>query len=156
MTSDVLAGPIGDDGASFDPARFAHIQMYARGIGQSVQWRLLSGNNRELGRGVHRSPDLARCLAAVTELRERFADVRSVIRRSDRGVWSWELELDGLPVASPGHDFPRLIRCQQSLARFAENFVTAPVGTTAIDTTARRWDLRLPPRDPRQPSSRSR
>lgn len=154
MTSDMLASPIGGDGASLDPARPAHIQLFARGPGESVQWRLLSGNNRELGRGVNHCPDTARCLAGVSQLRSRFTEARGCIRRSARGVWSWELELDGLPVATSGHDFARLIRCQQGLARFAASFPTAPVGTTAVDTSARRWDPRLPPSEPRHPFSR--
>jgi hypothetical protein len=86
-----------------------------------VMWRLLSGNNRELGRGASAFADLDGAVAAVLTLRAGLAHVESRILREPRpGHWVWFLEVEGAPVARSARSYQRLRECEYSLAGFLE------------------------------------
>ena len=52
-------------------ARVGHIQLFAAAQVGQVRWRLLSGNNREIGRGAQVFADAETCRIAVKELQSR-------------------------------------------------------------------------------------
>jgi hypothetical protein len=47
-------------------------QLYALGRDGSVNWRLLGGNNRDLGRGVDPYPDAESCRLGIKNLLARL------------------------------------------------------------------------------------
>jgi hypothetical protein len=112
---------------------------------QQVGWRLLSGNNREIGRGAQRHPDADACRLAVAELREGVADLSSRVRRTPPNRWTWELLRDEQPLVLAGHSFDRMIRCQQSLQVFLAQFGSARLTPSVADFAARRWTVPLVP-----------
>jgi hypothetical protein len=84
-------------------------------------WRLLSGNNRELGRGASAFADLESAVSAVVVLRSRLSDVTTRIVREDRpGEWAWILLLGEHPVARSARTYQRLRECEYSLTGFLE------------------------------------
>jgi hypothetical protein len=86
-----------------------------------VMWRLLSGNNRELGRGASAFADLESAVSAVVVLRSRLGDVTTRIIREDRpGEWAWILLLGEHPVARSARTYQRLRECEYSLTGFLE------------------------------------
>lgn len=93
----------------------AVFQLYQAHRGMPVYWRLLSGNNREAGRGVAGHPDGESCRISVKEL-QRDADLLEPrIRRAEGHGWTWSLLLDDVPVAHAGRAFDRAIRCRQAV-----------------------------------------
>jgi hypothetical protein len=123
-------------------ARRAHIQLLSYRREGLIRWRLLSGNNRELGRGVRISASVAECLTHLAAVRDEFLEATTRIRRGPTGEWCWDVLVRGQAVASAGHGYPRLIRCQQALAMFAAAVAAAEVSPTPVDTSARRWAAR--------------
>ena len=86
-----------------------------------VMWRLLSGNNRELGRGASAFADLESAVSAVVVLRSCLGDVTTRIIREDRpGEWAWILLLGEHPVARSARTYQRLRECEYSLTGFLE------------------------------------
>ncbi|WP_152628396.1 hypothetical protein [Streptacidiphilus neutrinimicus] len=82
-------------------------------------WRLLSANNRELGRGATFFPRREDCEAAVLHLRanlDRAVPVVHVVRPDS--LWRWRLEIDGTEAARSGRAYHRLRECRYSLAHF--------------------------------------
>lgn len=117
-----------------------HIQLFSRTSASPVQWRLLSGNNREIARSADAFPDAETCRIAIKELQARSADLeRRIVRLQNR--WSWEL-LDAGHTVVLGHSVDRLVRCEQALAAAATHLAAASVGTTVTVSTARRWGSR--------------
>jgi hypothetical protein len=122
------------------PARpVAQVQLYAPTPSSPVSWRLLSGNNRECGRGVAKYPDADTCRIAIKELQRDVGALQRRIRRDEPNRWMWELWLGGKPVVAAGHAFDRLIRCEQAIDRFLEHIGSAGIGQVVVYTGARRW-----------------
>jgi hypothetical protein len=96
----------------------AHVQLYARGPAAAVHWRLLSGNHRDLGRGVHDFPDEESCRLGIKEIAGAIDQLLPGIVRVPGNRWGWRLTLDGDPVVSSGHSFDRRARCEEACARF--------------------------------------
>jgi hypothetical protein len=115
-----------------------HIQLFARTSTSPVQWRLLSGNNREFGRGVEEFPDAETCRIAVKELQQDAANLEPRICRVRSSRWAWEL-LDEGRVVVFGRSVDRLIRCEQALAQAPLQLATAVIGTGVMFSGARRW-----------------
>ncbi|MEY9872790.1 hypothetical protein ABH931_002267 [Streptacidiphilus sp. MAP12-33] len=82
-------------------------------------WRLLSANNRELGRSAGFFPGRQDCEAAVTRLRaelDRAVPVVYVVRPDS--LWRWRLDVDGAETARSGRAYHRLRECRYNLAHF--------------------------------------
>jgi len=57
------------------PASGFHFQLYAPAVGPAVKWRLLSGNNRDMGRGVLTYRGAAACSAGIVEILRRLDEL---------------------------------------------------------------------------------
>lgn len=110
------------------------IQLFAR-VDGTFGWRLLGGNNREIGRCTRRHPDAVTCRDEIELVRRQEGRLDARVRRATPNRWVWEVTLDGVPVAAAAHSFDRMIRCEQSLAVFLARLNGARVGETV---TARR------------------
>lgn len=115
-----------------------HIQLFATTADAPVQWRLLSGNNREIGRGAETFADTETCRIAVKELQTTVEELESLVRR-DRHVWIWQLVLADRLVAASAHGYDRQIRCQRGLTQFRTELRDAAIGAGLMISQARRW-----------------
>lgn len=116
-----------------------HIQLFSRSVGEPIRWRMLSGNNREIGRGVDSYPDVESARIGVKELQTLLDALEAGVRRNTSNEWMWHLSLDGRLVAVSGHGFNRLIRCEQGLTQFQATIRVAEVGPTLMVSDSRRW-----------------
>ena len=85
----------------------------------SVVWRLVGGNNRELGRGPAPFPGHAACYEAIERLKrliDRATPIVAVGRSTS--AWGWRLEVEGERIAMAGRSYLRQRECQYSLAHF--------------------------------------
>jgi hypothetical protein len=115
------------------------IQLFAVSARSSVGWRLLSGNNREAGRGAVLYADAESCRIAVKELQRDVALLERRIRRTDANRWAWELHLNHVPVVVAARASDRLVRCEQSAAQIVVALASAPISTLVVYTASRRW-----------------
>ncbi|MDQ1719345.1 MAG: hypothetical protein QOE89_3298, partial [Pseudonocardiales bacterium] len=115
-----------------------HFQLYAAGPGEPVNWRLLSGNNRDLGRGQAACETAEECRTALSELLSELSDCQGVVRPGAPNRWMWALRLRGVVVAVSGHDYDRQIRCERARSQFMVYAPTAPVDAVVMFTSARR------------------
>jgi len=82
-------------------------------------WRLLSRNNRELGRSPGKFLSTQACVAAVERLRAVASDASRILSVDDRdGRWCWRLAADGVPVAVSSRSYHRQRECVYSLDHF--------------------------------------
>ena len=86
--------------------------------GEWFSWRLLSGNNRELGRGASAYETEIGCLAAITRVQTRSDVTSSSIGARSSGQWWWQLELDGERIAVAGRVYQRQRECRYNLDQF--------------------------------------
>ncbi|MEU9340070.1 hypothetical protein AB0D74_02440 [Streptomyces sp. NPDC048278] len=94
-----------------------------------VGWRLVSANNRELGRCTRSFEDLVACEATVVRLRERVTEVRALFVMADApGAWTWRIELDGRDVATAGRSYQRQRECQYNVKLFLAAVPVAQLG----------------------------
>ena len=121
------------------PVPSDHIQLFAQTGDSPVRWRLLSGNNREIGRGLVLFTDEEECRLAIKELQCDLGQLVSRIRPTPPNQWAWELRRADQPVAASGHAFDRLVRCERGLAQFIERMAEAPIASTVMVSEARRW-----------------
>ncbi len=94
-------------------------------------WRLLSANNRELGRSYTTFPDPAACAEAVALLRTRIDDADAAIVAGLRtGLWHWEVSVNAIPIAISPRSFTRQRECEHNLEQFLAgvNVVRKDVG----------------------------
>lgn len=102
-----------------------------------IVWRLLSANNRELGRSGEQYLSVEPCLAAIDQLRVAMAGpepVRPHLASSqERGVvWWWSVPFGGEVLACAVRAFSRQIECRKNYASFAGSAVTAAVLTESV------------------------
>ncbi|MDX6257953.1 MAG: hypothetical protein QOJ11_4287 [Frankiales bacterium] len=84
-----------------------------------VSWRLLGGNNRELGRSAQVFGGLEACHLSALDVQQRVGFATPELRsEAATGRWTWQLRLDGEPVAVAGRAYLRLRECQYNLAQF--------------------------------------
>jgi hypothetical protein len=101
-----------------------------------VSWRLLGGNNRELGRSAKVFAALEACHLAALDLQLRVTAATPELRsEASTGRWTWQLRLDSEPVAIAGRSYLRLRECQYNLAQF---IAFAPAAGVAHTTIGRR------------------
>ena len=98
-----------------------------------VSWRLLGGNNRELGRSAKVFMALEVCHLAALDLQKRVTSATPELRaEASTGRWTWSLRLDAEPVAIAGRSYLRLRECQYNLAQFIAFAPEAGVAHTTI------------------------
>lgn len=87
-----------------------------------IAWRLLGGNNHELGRGARLFPDVAAAWADLQEVQARI-DVLNLRLVPDPSQvrWRWRFTLDGEDVAVSARGYLRQRECQAN----ADNFSAA-------------------------------
>jgi hypothetical protein len=117
----------------------ATIQFFADSNDAPVRWRLLSGNNRELGRSVDEHPDPRACELAVRDAQAEIVTFATRLHRVDPHRWRWEVSRDGVPIAVAGHSFDRQIRCEIALTQFLAALPSASVRAGLLVSNARRW-----------------
>lgn len=123
------------------PARVpgCRVQLFARTPLDPVRWRLLSSNNREIGRGVEAYADAEACRLAVKELQADLDAAETVVRRADANAWMWQLTVDGRPVAASAHGYDRQIRCRRGSVQFRLELRDALIIAEVMTSHARRW-----------------
>lgn len=142
-------------------ARFLFLSTQLSGD-QQVAWRLLAGNNHDLGRSPVPLVDATAARLAVVRLREALPGATSGHAPDSRpGRWGWQLKDEGevLAVSSRWYERQRESRysLQQFLAAVPVATVTENVAVRPRSREVRRSDLRLPRSGdpvPAQPSSR--
>jgi hypothetical protein len=116
----------------------AHFQIYAVSLRSPLRWRLLSGNNRDIGRGVDEFPTLDSCHEAIERLRRDVYALEVALKRAGH-EWTWQLLDTDTPVVIAGHNYDRKIRCAHALQQFVDRAVGAPVSANVMLSAARRW-----------------
>jgi hypothetical protein len=99
-------------------------------------WRLLSANNRELGRSYNTFPDTLACAQAVAVLRIRIGDAEPAIVAGLRtGWWHWEVTVDGVAIAISPRSFTRQRECEHNLEQFLAGVDVVRTDLAAIAQT---------------------
>ena len=95
--------------------------------GDAVHWRLLSGNNRQLGRSSTLYADEGSARAAAIQLIEEL-DVSEhlVVRLTGPTRWVWSIWQDRTVLAVSGRSFEMERAATRGLDRFIESAVLAP------------------------------
>jgi hypothetical protein len=102
-------------------------------------WRLLSPNNRQLGRSVATFDDVDSCLAAVRHLVAELAELEPVIVRTSRPVrWSWRALLHDEPVAVSARTFESERQAGRTLDIFLADAPLASVAAGVLPLPAPR------------------
>ncbi len=121
------------------PSGQGHFQMFAADGKSALRWRLLSANNRELGRAWSYQPDTETCLLAIKQMLEQLDGLLLQTRRREGNVWQWMLCADESPIAISGHTYDRQVRAIEAAARFRAHAATARIGANVMLTGTRRW-----------------
>jgi len=95
----------------------ARFQFFTRSPG-AVEWRLISANNRELGRCTEPFLDLVACTAAVERLRDCIDAADELVLQDPTGGWRWRLLLQSQPVAGSSRAYLRRVECLATLVQF--------------------------------------
>jgi hypothetical protein len=114
-----------------------HFQCYVAATRGPVRWRLLGGNNRDLGRSALEYDDVELALIGLKEVVRELDSLRTRIVPAAGNRWSWQLLMDNEPVVVSAHAFDRRIRCQMAAGRFVAAAAVAEV-STAPPTRPRR------------------
>jgi hypothetical protein len=84
-----------------------------------VRWRLLSANNRQLGRGAPTYPDVTAARRAVRLLAARLGDAEPDVHFRDRAAgWVWSLRVGNELAAVSGRGYERSALAGQALELF--------------------------------------
>lgn len=95
-----------------------------------VMWRLLSGNNRELGRSSEAFPDLETAISSIVRVRSGLRHLEpKIVQELGPSSWTWQLLIDGTAVARSARAYQRLRECHYSVAGFTEALPLAAVLT---------------------------
>jgi hypothetical protein len=116
-----------------------HFQLYAPELGPAVKWRLLSGNNRDMGRGVLAYPDAAQCLRGIAEMLRDLDQFEPIFVPENNNSWRWFLRHEGNSVVSSGHAYDRKVRCKEGHAQFLRFARGAQIRNDVVASAARRW-----------------
>ncbi|HEY3088481.1 MAG TPA: hypothetical protein VGJ59_10515 [Jatrophihabitantaceae bacterium] len=120
-----------------------YFQIFAASASAPLRWRVLSGNNRELGRSFETFPDTEACRQAIGDLRLALDLLLPQVRREGRDRWLWELRrADGAVLVVAAHPFDRQVRCRKAVDQFLLDARLAPVAESVLVTAARRFRRR--------------
>jgi hypothetical protein len=97
-----------------------HFHLYSSPTSGGVRWRLLGGNNRELGRGLLAYPDAEQCRAGLARTILELPSLVPAVMRVDHSHWGWRLRSGSLEIVGSGHPFDRRPRCEEACTRFVE------------------------------------
>lgn len=118
--------------------------------GSWFAWRLLGGNNRELGRSAVVHPNATGCRDAAGRLRERISEFASVLATDARqGQWRWRLDDGDETVAVSSRLYLRQRECTYNLAQFTAGAAVAALWGTDDDDGEP-----VPATDPQTPEPR--
>jgi uncharacterized protein YegP (UPF0339 family) len=112
--------------------------MYAPAIGPAVKWRLLSGNNRDMGRGVATHRDVAACRQGILDVLLRLDELDPIFIPEGNNSWRWFLRYNGEPIVSSGHAYDRKVRCKEGQVQFLLHAPNAQIREDVV-SSARRW-----------------
>jgi hypothetical protein len=104
-----------------------HVQLYQRGVGSAVRWRVLSANNRDMGRCVLDYADEADCVRGIADFLASLDELTTSLQRAADNRWTFRLLRGDVPVVTSGRGFDRRTRCEQAAARFIELISDAEV-----------------------------
>ena len=116
-----------------------HFQLYTPALSSQVWWRLLSANNRDLGRSVSSYPDTEACILALQSLLLALDALRPLVRRRSATEWHWQLCADESAVINGAHGYDRQVRCEQAARKFIQHAAVAVISPTLVMTGRRRW-----------------
>lgn len=80
----------------------------------TVSWRLLATNNRDLGRSPGGYADPAACRAAIRELQQGVAQAQPATVRGGPSSWGWRLTIGDRVVAVASRTYQRRIQAEQA------------------------------------------
>lgn len=90
-----------------------------------VTWRLMSANNRSIGRAVRDFPDVDSCMSAVRELRGQLASATCVTMRDGPRHWMWRVRVGAAEQAVSSRRYERRVQAKNSCESFLELVRTA-------------------------------
>lgn len=120
------------------PIGRAQFHLFATADNSPVWWRLLSGNNRELGRGTNCYIDVESCILATKQFVLVLDELAGVVRRREDG-WAWWLSAGDQALATCTRTYDRQTRCEQALVHFRQLAADAVTSNGAVVTASRRW-----------------
>jgi hypothetical protein len=85
---------------------------------EGATWRLLSNNNRDLGRAGKIFPDIDSCVAALDRLRRQGDRVVAISMRDGRADWTWRAQIDQVPVAVSSRRYHRRVQAEYACGVF--------------------------------------
>jgi len=106
-----------------------------------IAWRLVGGNNHEIGRSFQAFADLDACVEAVRHLQQRIGHVEADTTTSG-SQWGWVLRLDGEEVAVSCRWYRRVRESQYNLVQFLAVAPSAGLSDAVGSQPARRELLR--------------
>ena len=95
----------------------ARYQFFTR-FPRTVEWRLISANNRELGRCTEPFLDMDSCTLAVERLREGIDSADEAVTQDPSGRWRWRLSFQDQLVAMSCRAYLRRVECTSTLLQF--------------------------------------
>jgi hypothetical protein len=94
-----------------------------------VAWRLLGGNNHELGRSIPAYDSLEDAMLAVAHLREHLDEATTALAPSAvTSRWGWRLTVGGIDLAASGRWYQREREARYNLEQFT---ISAPLAQVA-------------------------
>ena len=144
---DSSLGPMAADLDRYQGLRF---HLYWTPTSGGVRWRLLSGNNRELGRGLLAYPTAEACRAGLARTLLELPSLVPAVMRVDHCHWGWWLRAGILDVVGSGHPYDRRPRCEEACARFATLAPDASVRDAVTVMPYRRRSMRPSLQHPRE------
>ncbi|HEV2639168.1 MAG TPA: hypothetical protein VGX23_28770 [Actinocrinis sp.] len=104
---------------------------------RSAAWRLIGGNNRDLGCCPAEFADHEASRLAVLELRSRVAEAVPMITINPQtSEWTWRLELDGRVVARSVRGYLRHRECLYNVSHFLGSVPVAALPGEPADPAA--------------------
>lgn len=115
-----------------------HFQICVSADGSSASWRLLSGNNRNLGRAGRSYDNVEQCAEAISVMVDRLDALQPLVRPAGEHRWAWMLRDATEVVAMSGHRYDRQVRCEAARVQFLSYARTAVVDPVAMRLRPRR------------------
>lgn len=115
-----------------------HFQICVAADGRSASWRLLSGNNRNLGRAGRSYETIEQCASAISAMVDRLDALQALVRPAGEHRWAWMLRDATEVVAMSGHRYDRQVRCEAARLQFLSYARTAVIDPDAMRLRPRR------------------
>ena len=110
-----------------------------------VMWRVLTANNRDVGRCQILHHEHADSVADFMNFKAHVERMEPVISHAQVGVeWTWSLLLDEIPVARSSRSYERLRECHYSLTQFLNAVPVAVVVDDPAHMVRQRRDHPIP------------